>query len=59
MNQWFAYRHVNGETQVKRYFDPRDIEDARKSDFVDTVVGPFDAEDRTHALQIAGDRLGD
>ena len=48
--QWWGYRHINGSIQVKRYFDKRDLEEARESDFVDTVVSPFLAKDREDAL---------
>jgi len=53
MNKWYAYDHVNGELHVKRYFDQGDIDEARKSDFVARVDGPFEARDRDHAIEIA------
>lgn len=58
MNPWWGYKHVNGSLQVKRYFDLRDIEEARESSFVQYVTGPFDARDREHALQICKQKLG-
>ncbi len=59
MNRWYGYSHVDGEIHVKRYFDRRDIEEARESIFVDAVTGPFDAEDRDSAFIEAGIRLFD
>ena len=39
--EWWGYLHVEGTLQVKRYFGPRDIEEAHESPFVDMVHGPF------------------
>ena len=50
MNIWWGYLHANGILQVKRYFDDRDLEEARKSDFVKRVVPPFDAINRDDAI---------
>ena len=55
--QWWAYRHINGTIQVKRYFDARDLEDARESDFVKLYTLPFDADSREDAIKIAEDLL--
>lgn len=49
---WWGYRHTSGSLQAKRYFDARDIEEARESDFVSQVVGPFQAAGRDEALSI-------
>lgn len=51
LNLWWGYIHVNGNIQVKRYFDKRDIEEAHESDFVASVYGPFEAEDRQTAIK--------
>lgn len=47
---WWGYKHTSGTYQAKRYFDTRDIQEARESDFCDQVVGPFEALDRDEAL---------
>jgi hypothetical protein len=49
---WWGYFHTNGHTQVKRYFDRRDLEDARESPFVKDYFGPFEAKDRNDVLCI-------
>ena len=49
--KWWGYKHVNGNLQVKRFFDRRDIDDARESPFCDVVVNPFLASDRDDALE--------
>jgi hypothetical protein len=50
MNKWWGYVHMNGSIQVKRYFDLRDLDEARESDFVARVFVPFLAQDRQSAL---------
>ena len=40
--QWYAYEHIDGGIHAKRYFDYRDIEEARESDFVAEVRGPIE-----------------
>ena len=50
-NLWWGYKHVSGTYQAKRYFDKRDIQEARESDFCDIVVGPFMVKDRDEALE--------
>lgn len=58
MNQWYGYLHTNGSLHAKRYLgDPGDIEEARNSPFVKTVIGPFEAADREHALAILRQKL--
>ena len=52
MNKWWGYLHTNGSIQAKRFFDARDLEDARESPFVAAYLAPFDAEDRDKALEI-------
>ncbi len=54
---WWGYRHINGSLQAKRYFDARDLEDARESDFVASVCPPFKANGRDEALKIIGERV--
>lgn len=51
MNQWWGYVHVNGNIQVKRYFDQQDIEEAQESPFTSHVYGPFEAKDRDDAIE--------
>jgi len=55
--KWWAYLHTNGSVQVKRYFDERDLSEARESDFVQEVTQPFEALDRFDAITIAHTRL--
>jgi len=47
--RWWGYLHVNGTTHTKKYFGPQDIIDARESDFVVRVTGPFNALSRDEA----------
>lgn len=60
--QFWAYRHTNGSIHVKTYradatHTKAAIDDAFESDFVDDVLDPFEAENRTQAEQIAKQRL--
>ena len=48
---WWGYLHTSGTIQVKRCFDPRDLEDAYESPFVRFVVAPFPAEGREDAIR--------
>jgi hypothetical protein len=50
--QWWGYKHTSGTYQAKPYFEARDIMEANESEFCETVVGPFPAEDRDEALMI-------
>lgn len=56
-SQWWAYRHINGHIQVRRYYDRAGIEDALDSDFVEDVAGPYTAENRAKAEEVAIARL--
>jgi hypothetical protein len=56
--QWWGYGHINGNVQVKRFFDQRDLDEARESFFVDRVVEPFLATDREDALRIMKEKEG-
>ena len=49
--QWWGYRHTNGNIQVKRYFEPLDIQEAISSPFCSLVHGPFPAEGRADAIE--------
>lgn len=49
-NLWWGYLHTCGSVMPKRYFDMRDLQEARESSFVQTVVNPFPAKDRADAL---------
>jgi len=51
MNKWWGYLHVEGTLQVKRYFGPMDITEAKESPFVDIVAGPWECENREEALK--------
>ena len=48
---------MTGDLQAKRYYEPLDIEEARQSDMVDLVFGPFLALDREEALSITQSNL--
>jgi hypothetical protein len=48
---WWGYLHENGSLQVKRYFDPMDIQEANESPFVQVTFGPWDCENRDEAIQ--------
>ena len=57
-NQWYGYTHVEGSIHVKRYDPvqgPGDIEEAQDSDFVESVLGPFQARTREDALKFMVD----
>ncbi len=51
MNKWWGYLHTNGTIQAKRYFDEMDIAEAKESDFVARIVGPFPCNSRAEALE--------
>jgi hypothetical protein len=51
METWWGYRHVSGTLQVKRFCSIDDLFDARRSQFVEIVKGPFKAGDREEALK--------
>ena len=51
--EWYAYKHISGSLHLKRYLgDYGDIKEARASDFVITVTGPFEAKNREVATDI-------
>lgn len=51
--KWWGYFHVNGTFKVKRYWeDPRDLEEARESDFVASVHGPWVCDSATEATKM-------
>jgi len=49
--KWYGYQRSNGSLQVKRYFGPDDISEARYSFFVDRVYGPWPVDGRESALE--------
>lgn len=51
-NLWWGYIHENGTLQVKRFFDARDIEDARESPFVRVIFPPVQADTREEAVAL-------
>ena len=56
---WWAYLHVNGTIQLKRYWgDPLDLREADESPFVDKRTDAFTADSRVAALEIAEKLLG-
>ena len=54
---WWGYLHINGHIQVKRFFDSRDIDDAKESPFVEKVFMPFPAFSRENAIQQIKEKL--
>lgn len=48
---WWGYLHVNGSIQVKRYWDEKDLQEARESPFVQQVFESFSASDRQDAVK--------
>jgi hypothetical protein len=60
IRRYWAYRHTAGHIKVKRYdeeFGKDDIDQAEDSDFVDYVIGPYVAENRSDAERIAVEKL--
>lgn len=49
---WWGYIHTNGTLHVKRYFNDKDLDDARYSHFVIKIFMPFEAKDNEEALSI-------
>ena len=49
--QWWGYVHQNGSLQLKRYFSPLDIQEAKESPFVLEVFGPWEADNREKATE--------
>lgn len=49
--EWWGYLHINGSIQVKRFYDKRDLDEARESPFVERVIDPFLAGTRKDALE--------
>lgn len=50
-NLWWGYVHTSGSLQAKRFFTPRDTQEAEQSPFVKKVIYPFLAETREEALE--------
>jgi len=58
--EWYAYLHENGNIFVRRYIGPDpsgDIDEARASDCVNKVVGPFVAPSKELAYSVAKNLL--
>jgi len=51
MIEWWGYVHINGTIHVKRYFGPDDLVEARESDFVQDVYGPWQVNTREEAIE--------
>lgn len=49
--EWWGYIHENNTIQVKRYWDKQDLQDARESDFVQRVFGPFLVSGKEEAIE--------
>ena len=58
MIEWWGYIHSNGSLQVKRYFGPKDLSEARESPFVERVYGPWKVNGREEALEMLKKRSG-
>jgi hypothetical protein len=56
---WWGYKHVDDSIHVKRYFDPRDIEEAKESPFVFSVHGPWEVASRNEAIEQLRRELGE
>lgn len=56
---WWGYLHTSGTHQVKRYFEPLDIQEAKESPFCELVFGPFPASDRDDALITLNELIGE
>lgn len=54
---WWGYLHINGNIQVKRFFDQLDLDEAEESPFVERVTNIFEADGREEAIAIAKERL--
>ena len=52
MNKWYGYEHINGTLHVKRFFDFKDLIEVKESDFVLMSAGPWECQDREHALEM-------
>jgi hypothetical protein len=50
--KWWGYLHVNGTIHTKHYFDRLDIVEAKASDFVKEVYGPFECDGKEQASEI-------
>jgi hypothetical protein len=49
---WWGYVNINGSIYVKRFYDLRDLQEARQSQFVKRVYGPFEVVNADEALEI-------
>lgn len=47
--KWHGYIHVNGQLQVKRFFDGNEID--KSSPFVERYLAPVEADDREDAIK--------
>ncbi len=56
--KFWAYKHINGHIQVKRFTSQEAIEDAYDSDFVDNVMPTFEAINRADAESKAKEYFG-
>ena len=55
--KWWGYLHQNNSIQVKRFFDQRDLDEARQSPFVKSVWLPFHARNREEALNVIQEHI--
>ena len=54
---WWGYEHTNGSLHTKRYFDERDIDEARQSPFVREAYGPWECTTKERADQMLRDDI--
>ena len=49
---FWGYLHISGTLHLKRYFNKRDIEEAKESPFAQAIVQPFFASSQEEAMSI-------
>jgi hypothetical protein len=49
--EWWAYIHINGKLQVKRYFSTEDLAEATASPFVERIYAPKPFTSRSEAIK--------
>ena len=57
MLEWYAYKHVNGQLFLRRFFDQGDIDEASSSPFVAKCTSMFEAHTYEEAEEIMKELL--
>ncbi len=52
--KWWGYKHVNGSFHAKRFFDDKDLQEARESDFVEQVFEPIEGTKENILIKMKG-----